>query len=288
MIAVLNNRQEMVKLLVSLGADTEMTSKKDETALVYAVSEQNPVIVETLVRAGANVNHLDSTRENLLLKAVRAHRADVLRALLSHETNNPVSTAFIDSAFEEAIIMETVLSCPYIRSSSHRRSCKQLNQVKRIDMIRWLIPMVSDCRVRVSNNRIFSICVSLVSSEAYSICELLLRHGFAYSGHEHIYPLLSDVSQFRLSFARLLILTSDDRQLLKQFIECVWRPQILMYTVCDQEHETVKFISRCLSEPLSLQDLCVITARTRLRGRMWRKIDALPLPPLLKDKLKLL
>ena len=47
-----------------------------------------------------------------------------------------------------------------------------------------------------------------------------------------------------------------------------------------------------LSQPLTLQTSCVISVRRRLRSisdvRMWARIDALPLPTALRDRLKLL
>ena len=289
MIAVMNNRHEMVTLLLSLGADMEIMSNKDETALVFAVNEQNPVIVETLVRAGANVNHLDSTRENLLLRAVRMHRADVLRALLSHTTNISVSTDVIDSAFEEVVMQPKRTLLDFQLRGHEGIMVKQLYQAKRIDMIGMLIPMVSDGRL-VLNPTVFCSCMHLHTNEAntdYHTCDLLLRYGFAYS-NDHVRLLLSNVNPYRMSFARLLILTSDNRPLLRRYMKRSLQTQLIICPEIGQMYKTLRFVIRALSNPLSLQDLCVITARTRLRGRMWSKIDSLPLPPLLKDKLKLL
>ena len=303
MIAVICNRHEMVKFLVSLGANMEIPSKSEETALVFAVHEQNAAIVETLVHAGANVNHLDSTQENLLLRAVRMHRADVLRALLSHETNDGVSTAFIDSAFKEAVMQPvlTILDFPCTQEGFEQLGVEELKQVSRIDMIRRLIPMVSDCGL-VSDHEVFGSCARLHCTVAalnsdYHVCELLLRYGFAWSGGQPnirqslvqlLLPLLNNESDW--SFARLLIQTSDDRNLLKYVMLVVMWTIRTAWHVCPELrllYEKLKFATDCLSKPLSLQDLCVIAARTRLRGRMWSKIDALPLPSLLKGKLKL-
>ena len=286
-MAVMDDSLEMVKLLLSLGADTEITSSTGQTALWYAAGLD---VIETLVRAGASVNHLDSFGENLLLKAVRANRADVLRALLSHETNDGVSTAFIDSAFKEAVLQPTF-------RLMQERPIEKLNRSNRIDIICQLIPKVSDHGL-VSDHSIFEKCLHLedaVSSSHFNMCELLLQHGFAYS--RELFYDKERLMQFpeiynkmsHASFARLLIPTSNDRNLLKSDMENVLRavPHRLRHTN-SVLHETVRFVIRCLSDPLSLQDFCVITARTRLRGRIWSKIDALPLPPLLKDKLKLL
>ena len=282
----------MVKFLVSLGANLEIPCKNGETALVYAaVTQQKPAIVETLVQAGANVNHLDSTQENLLLRAVRMHRADVLRALLSHETNDGVSTAFIDSAFKEAVMQPIRTDFPNT-DFEQRAALEELKQVSRIDMIDWLIPLVSDCRL-FSDHEIFDKCVYLhdYKDDPYSdchLCHLLLRYGFAYSNLFFI-PFFRK-SEFYLSFASLLILTSDDRHLLKNQMNGLLReirPDGRAHPELRRLNRAIKCVIRVLSNPLSLQDLCVITARTRLRGRMWSKIDTLPLPPLLKDKLKL-
>ena len=47
-----------------------------------------------------------------------------------------------------------------------------------------------------------------------------------------------------------------------------------------------------LSQPLTLQMSCVISVRRRLRSirdvGMWARIDALPLPAIIKDRLKLI
>ena len=292
----------MVTLLVSLGANMEIPSENGETALVFAVHEQNAAIVETLVHAGANVNHLDSTRENLLLRAVRAHRPEVLRALLSHETN-AVSTAFIDSAFAEAVMHPVYIIDLDFYGRPLEMVLEKQNQVNRIDMICQLIPMVSDFRL-VSDHNMFDKCLQLdeaTPNNGCHMCDLLLKHGFAYS--RNMFYDNRNISEFvwlypsiynklsRASFARLLIPTSDDRNLLKTDVERVmqtvpslWR----MHPKLCPLYRTTKLMIRSLSDPLSLQDLCVITARKRLRGRMWSKIDTLPLPPLLKDKLKLL
>ena len=91
-------------------------------------------------------------------------------------------------------------------------------------------------------------------------------------------------------FLRLVILTSLDRQRLRRAIQKEYDIGMFRESGRFPNHTVTEAMMRflcMLSEPLSLQDACVICVRRCLRGGLWRQIDTLPVPSLLKDLLKL-
>lgn len=298
MIAVKIHRHRMVKLLLSLGANMEIPSENGETALVYAVNELRPAIIAPLVRAGANVNQLDSTQENLLLRAVRAYKDTVLRALLCLETTGRrvagsqcVSAAFIDSAFREALVLAVSARDQVVDWVAQR-----LNELNSAYIIRNLLPLVSENTV--SDRQLFANCLTFDSEvlyQGFDLSRLMLQHGFAFNSNMLLSPLLY-VKLGETSIARILILTCDDRQSLKEHLTVVLRMDHPIEQLQERRISAVRAsairaatsVVDKLSRALSLEDLCIITVRSCLRGRMWSKIDVLPLPALVKDKLKLM
>ena len=90
-------------------------------------------------------------------------------------------------------------------------------------------------------------------------------------------------------FFRSLVLASADRQRLRRYTEvqpttsdeALWRYRYV------PKKAVVSLLLDMLSKPLSLQECCVVTIRSSIRGCMWRGCDALTLPKLLRDMLKL-
>jgi 26S proteasome non-ATPase regulatory subunit 10 len=84
--------EEIVKFLLSLGADPNSTNAQKRTPLHYAASKGRVPIVKLLIKAGAATNSKDVTGWLPLHRAASAGRAEALRELLLH-TAKPLINA---------------------------------------------------------------------------------------------------------------------------------------------------------------------------------------------------
>lgn len=84
MYAIEKNNEKLVKLLLSFSPSLEVVdSRFGYTALGIAVINNNPKLVEILVRAGAKVNHIDKHGQTALQYAVGANNQKLVESLLS-------------------------------------------------------------------------------------------------------------------------------------------------------------------------------------------------------------
>ncbi|KAG7671397.1 hypothetical protein Ndes2437A_g04051 [Nannochloris sp. 'desiccata'] len=84
--------EEIVKYLLSLGADPNSTNAQNRTPLHYAASKGRVPIIKLLIEAGAKTNTKDIAGWLPLHRAASAGRAEALRELLLH-TSKPLINA---------------------------------------------------------------------------------------------------------------------------------------------------------------------------------------------------
>lgn len=92
MSAVSCGHEEIVKYLLSLGADCNSTNAQNRIALHYAASKGRAAIIKLLIEAGSQTNVKDVIGSLPLHRAAGAGRAEALRELLQH-TARPLINA---------------------------------------------------------------------------------------------------------------------------------------------------------------------------------------------------
>ncbi|WP_028581965.1 ankyrin repeat domain-containing protein [Desulfogranum japonicum] len=75
--------EQVTQLLLKYGADTELTTKHDETALLLAISTGNTNVANTLIKAHANIDTMTEDGRTPLLAAIQKNSNDIALALLS-------------------------------------------------------------------------------------------------------------------------------------------------------------------------------------------------------------
>lgn len=84
MICAREDREELVDLLVSRGADVNAKSSKGHSAMSYSARYGHLAIVQYLLNHGAEVNITNKNGWTPLLKAARGGHLDVVDYLLAH------------------------------------------------------------------------------------------------------------------------------------------------------------------------------------------------------------
>ena len=88
MLAVNNNNIEVVKLLISKGADVNAIDEFDRSALFFAVSNDNIGIAKVLINNGADVNIESKLRQTPLMLAVDKNNKDMINLLTNGDKND--------------------------------------------------------------------------------------------------------------------------------------------------------------------------------------------------------
>lgn len=106
----------------------------NQTPLFYAVADNNPEIVASLLQAGANVNHQEFFGSTPLAVAAFYGYYEVAQKLLEHdarvdlkndEGRNPVEVAYLEGRNEMAQFLEGVLLRQQRALKLSRTSCKK-------------------------------------------------------------------------------------------------------------------------------------------------------------------
>ena len=83
--AIRENNIEMVKLLLlEKGADTNLQNKDGNTALIYAIRENNIEMVKLLLEQGANTNLQNKDGNKGLMYAIRENNIEIVKLLLDY------------------------------------------------------------------------------------------------------------------------------------------------------------------------------------------------------------
>lgn len=86
-IASIIGHTDVIKLLISRGADLDITTKVGSTALSFASNLLHSDIVELLINAGANPNIQDEDGKTALMKSILYVDYKVIKLLLNSDLN---------------------------------------------------------------------------------------------------------------------------------------------------------------------------------------------------------
>ena len=86
MIAVLWGRFDIIQVLCCYGADVNAQDKRKQTALIRAITQNDPFIVNYLCACGADVNIQDNNGWTALKWAVILHRVPMVEQLCRRGT----------------------------------------------------------------------------------------------------------------------------------------------------------------------------------------------------------
>lgn len=100
--AVMKNNQEMVRLLVELGADIQLKNKQEQTPLIVAIKYNNRDMVRLLVELKADINIPGSYGYSPLRGAILSHQREMIKLLIElganiDELNKYNSTPLLDA-----------------------------------------------------------------------------------------------------------------------------------------------------------------------------------------------
>ncbi len=87
MLAAAKGHADIVRMLITAGADVNKRTTGGRTALIYALCAKNPAGASLLLAAGANVNVKSQFGEIPLLMASKAGRSDLMEMLLKAKAN---------------------------------------------------------------------------------------------------------------------------------------------------------------------------------------------------------
>lgn len=88
MLAVKNNNIEVVKLLISKGADVNAIDEFGRSALFFAVSKDNIAIAKILINNGADVNIESKLNQTALMLAIDKNNKDMINLLTNGDKND--------------------------------------------------------------------------------------------------------------------------------------------------------------------------------------------------------
>lgn len=92
MVAANRRHTEIVKYLISIGADVSLVNDTGHAAIHSAVQSCKPEIVEALLDAGANVNQPSTQGWTPLMDAVAAGNAETVKLLLERGAHTHIPT----------------------------------------------------------------------------------------------------------------------------------------------------------------------------------------------------
>ena len=98
MIATMNGRTEIAKLLIDKGADVNAKTNTNWTPLMGAADKGYTDIVKALIAGGADVNARDENSETALLKATRYGHTAIVKLLIDKGADTKAKTKTGDTA----------------------------------------------------------------------------------------------------------------------------------------------------------------------------------------------
>ena len=290
MVAVRREDIAMMRLLIAHGANpsdeilgvfdqfTELTRK---TALLVAIHTKNEEVIRELVTAGADVNQLLGPSGTVLHVCHVDDKMVQLLAALGADPN--VTNQFGDTPV--SLVLERCHAHDVRKSASARES------------LHVLLPIARDLDTIVQTARLFGSCTancyfgtSIAPIDNNNVW-LFLQHGarirycelYLTGSSDWAEDLRENMRPHSERFIDLLRVADTDFSDTLERIASVdkdeWAP--LNLAVLDQK----------LSQPLTLQVWCVISVRRQLRSvsalGLCPRIERLPLPKAMKDRLKL-
>ena len=288
-ISVAKNNRELTNLLLNAGSDIEYADSCGETVLFMAVRHGKMPMVRLLVNHGANINHQNKKGESVLFDAVKFGRKDTLDYLLSVGADTDLQNE--DGATPLLLALELYDNTCRLRHVTTRRTAPS----NLGDIISTLIPLCSDINHQHPNwgspLRIALAVETNYFRDSLRLSKMLLQHGaipdrlfFLRFGGLNASTSKPGSEFFTEKFFNLALAAGASLQREKTWLITVLAemPQEL----APYEQLFNDLLEKSMSPP-SLQNSCLIYIRKTLHGRLWLKIDTLPLPETIKDCLKL-
>ena len=288
-ISVSKNSRDAVRELLRHGADLEQCDMWGETPLFVAVRRGKLTMIKFLVDAGANVNHMNAKGETVLFLSIKWGRKDLVDYFISKgicvDTINKSDSTPLVLAFE---LLATGLS--KTSTNTRRRAPSNIQ-----DIIERLIPVSSN----LNRQLLFKgsvLWLSLNTETAHSpnnlhFSRLLLQHG---ARPDKLFFLRFGGLNATTSRPNSEFFTREFFSLAQRAGAVLQKEKTWLMTVLHEMPQELQPYEELFREllaqsmtPMSLQTLTVIVIRRVLGGRLWSKIDRLPLPSQIIDLLKL-
>ena len=287
-IAVSKNFKDLVKLLVNEGCKLEQEDAYGETPLFSAVRGGKLPMIQQLIDAGADVNHLNSKGENVLFLAIRWGRKD----LVDYLTRLGVDVDVVNGDGCTPLLLAIELMSDSFLCT--KRATRRKAPSNMVEISEALIPLSSNLNHNHPNKGA-ALRITLAAEKEHCpqnlhISKLLMQHGavpdrmFFLRFGLHAATTAPGSQFFTHEFFSLAVQAGAAIQKEKTWILHVLQQ---MAEELEPYEELFEDLLNKSTSPLPLYTVCQIFIRTRLSGKLWKKIDALPLPSSVKDFLKL-
>ena len=289
LIAVSKNYKDLVRILIESGCNLEQVDAYGETALFVACRRGKLPLLKYLVDSGVNINHLNNKGENVLFIAIQSGRTDLVQYLTMagidvDVVNNDGCTPLLHAID----LMDEGHSCT-------RKATRRTAPSNMVEISEKLIPLSSNLNYNHPNKGaalIMTLGMELKHSpENLRISRMLMQHGAVPDG---LFFLRFGGLQAATSRPNSQFFTPEFFGLALDAGASVQKEKTWILTVFQQMPQELQPYEQLFEDllarsmmPLSLQTICQLFIRARLSGKLWKKIDSLPLPSTLKDYLKL-
>ncbi|QYS96681.1 hypothetical protein H0G86_003921 [Trichoderma simmonsii] len=167
MTATCTSNLECLKLLIKAGADVNALDSAERSVLHYAVSENNDKLVSLLLsETNINTHHMDPVMGTPLHEACRKANVDIVNALLHHGADvNSIATKFPRCTPLMAVLL------PYNRLSRSEKG-------ETIDQIaRTLVHLGADIKATAKNSALYNAIMAACLGATASTINFLLDEG---------------------------------------------------------------------------------------------------------------
>lgn len=185
---------EMARLLVEHGADLEATDSLNETPLITACRFENKPLVPTLVKLGANVNHVAKEKHTALWYAISSMKdLDTVRFLVESGADPNENYEYGDN--------------PFLLSVSAQKT----------DVTNFLLPLTEDV-ARMNKHQVCAIRFAAGYNDTELIAKLLARGVDPEQATDYGHtPLMSAAENDAVDAAKLLLAHGADPQRKTQY-----------------------------------------------------------------------
>ncbi len=288
-IAASKNFRDLARELIHGGSNLEHTDMWGETPLFVAVRRGKLPMIKQLVAAGSNINHQNNRGENVLFLCIKWGRKDLVDYFLSID----VSVDAVNKDGSTPVILALELMSDNVCGTT--RNTRRRAPSNMVDIIDKLIPSCSSLNhqhpIKGSALRLALNIETTRNPCTLRLSKLLLQHGAV---PDRLFFLRFGGLNAATTQPGSEFFTQDFFNLALEAGAFLQREKTWLITVLQempQELEPFQYLfedllSKSMS-PMSLQTLCHINIRQLLGGKLWKKIEELPLPNTLKDCLKL-
>ena len=297
---------DIVKELLRHGADVDHQNHKRETPLFHTT---NAASSKELLTHGANVNHQSASGRTALFQAIAKLQRDTVELLIASGADVNVFISAADGPelrlndgerrFPFTPLQGVLWSFEWVITANPKCYWPPLNRIEHLesyfDIIKRIVPL---CDVFSFSGPTDPCVVHFFKTESHFglddliVTKYLLRHGACAEFslfYDCIFECRFKIKSFSAAFLKLMILAgcSFDGCSFSELKSAPSR-QPLHPANASLVESVQELITDLFSQPLSLQELSVMAIRQCIGSRqLWAKIDALPVPSSVKDKIKL-